>query len=141
MCKRTKGISDDKILRFHSFFGPWGRDEQGGIYKSELKDNKIEKIVSNGDFFCNRVHSLANYSDHAIAFSDTGDCKVKVLNPVTKKCFIRVGDGHGTRDGSKTQFSQSTGICFDMKTLFTVDTSTAAPWNDQQCQQFGGVFE
>ena len=30
----------------------------------------------------------------------------------------------GTRDGSKAQFSQPTGICFDMKTLFTVDTST-----------------
>ena len=37
-----------------------------------------------------------------------------------------VGDGQGTRDGSKAQLSQPTGICFDMKTLFTVDTSTGA---------------
>ena len=54
----------------------------------------------------------------------TRDCKVKVFNPVTKECFTLVGDGHGTKDGSKAQFSQPTGICFDMKTLFTVDTST-----------------
>ena len=32
-----------------------------------------------------------------------------------------VGGGQGTRDGSKAQFSQPTGICFDMTTLFTVD--------------------
>ena len=98
------------------------------MYKQELKDNKIEKIVSNGGFFCNRVHSLANYSDHAIAFSDTGDCKIKFLNPVTKKCFVLVGDEQGARDESKTQLSQPTGICFDMKTVtsFTVDKSTAA---------------
>ena len=61
-----------------------------------------------------------------IAFSDTGDCKVKVINPATKECFVLVGDGQGTRDGSKAQLSQPTGICFDMKTLFTVDTSTGA---------------
>lgn len=68
--------------------------------------------------------SVTNYNDHAIAFSDTGDCKVKVINPATKECFVLVGDGQGTRDGSKAQLSQPTGICFDMKTLFTVDTST-----------------
>lgn len=126
MCKRKKGLSDDKILQFLSFFRLWGHDEfveRGGIYKLELKDNKI---VSNGGFFCNGVRSLANYSDHAIAFSDTGDCKSKVLNPDIKKCFVLVGDGQGTRDGSKTQFSQSKGIFNDIKTLFTVDTSTAA---------------
>ena len=70
--------------------------------------------------------SVTNYNDHAIAFSDTGDCKVKVINPATKECFVLVGDGQGTRDGSKAQLSQPTGICFDMKTLFTVDTSTGA---------------
>ena len=126
MCERKKGLSDDKILQFLSFFRLWGHDEfveRGGIYKLELKDNKI---VSNGGFFCNGVRSLANYSDHAIAFSDTGDCKIKVLNPDIKKCFVLVGDGQGTRDGSKTQFSQPKGIFNDMKTLFTVDTSTAA---------------
>ena len=126
MCKRKKGLSDDKILQFLSFFRLWGHDEyveRGGIYKLELKDNKV---VSNGGFFCNGVHSSANYSDHAIAFSDTGDCKIKVLNPGIKKCFLLVGDGQGTRDGSKTQFSQPKGIFNDMKTLFTVDTSTAA---------------
>ena len=81
MCKRKKGLSDDKILHFLSFFRLWGHDEyveRGGIYKLELKDNKI---VSNGGFFYNGVHSLANFSDHAKAFSDTGDCKIKVLNP------------------------------------------------------------
>lgn len=35
-----------------------------------------------------------------------------------------VGDGQGTSNGGKAQFSQPTGICFDKKTLFTVDTST-----------------
>ena len=25
MCKRKKGLSDDKILQFISFFGPWGQ--------------------------------------------------------------------------------------------------------------------
>ena len=126
MCERKKGLSDDKILQFLSFFRLWGHDEfveRGGIYKLELKDNKI---VSNGGFFCNGVRSLANYSDHAIAFSDTGDYKIKVLNPDIKKCFVLVGDGQGTRDGSKTQFSQPKGIFNDMKTLFTVNTSTAA---------------
>ena len=101
-------------------------DESGGVYKVEFKDNKIEKIASNGGSFCKRVHSLTNYSDHAIVFSDTGDCKVKVINPDTKEYFVLVGDGQGTRDGSKAQFSQPTGICLDMKTLFTVDTSPGA---------------
>ena len=83
-------------------------DESGGIYKVEFKDNKIEKIASNGGSFCNRVHSLTGYRDHSIAFSDTGDCKVKVFNPVTKECFTLVGDGQGAKDGSKAQFSQPT---------------------------------
>ena len=61
-----------------------------------------------------------------MAFSDTGDCKVKVINPDTKECFVLVGDGQGSRDGGKAQFSKPTRICFDIKTLFTVDTSTGA---------------
>ena len=73
-------------------------DERGRTYKLDLKESKIEKIVSNGVSFCNRVHSLANYSDHAIAFSGAGDCKIKVLNPDTRKCFVLVGEGQGTRD-------------------------------------------
>ncbi|PFX28201.1 Proprotein convertase subtilisin/kexin type 6 [Stylophora pistillata] len=102
-------------------------DVRGGVYRvAEFKENKIEKIASNGGSLCNRVHSLTNYSDHAIASSDTGDCKVKVINPVTKEYFVLVGDGQGIRKGSKAQLSQPTGICFDMKTLFTVDTSTGA---------------
>lgn len=101
-------------------------DERGELYRVEFKEHKIEKIASNGGSFCYRVHSLTNYSDHAIALSDTGDCKVKVINPVTKECFVLVGDRQGTRDGSKAQLSQPTGICFDMKMLFTVDTSTGA---------------
>ena len=37
-----------------------------------------------------------------------------------------VDNGEGTKDGSKAQFSQPTGICFDYDTLFTMDTSTGA---------------
>ena len=66
-------------------------DESGGVYKVEFKDNKIEKIASNDGSFCNRVHSLTNYSDHAIAFSDNGDCKVKVINPYMYKGIFRAG--------------------------------------------------
>ena len=106
-------------------YGP-AHDERGGLYRLEFKEHKIVKIASNGGLHCNRVHSLTNYINHAIAFSDTGDCKVKVINPVTKECFVLVGDGQGTRDGSKVQLSQPTGIFFDMKTLFTVDTSAGA---------------
>ena len=32
----------------------------------------------------------------------------------------------GTRDGSKAQFSQPTGICFDYSTLFTIDNTTGS---------------
>ena len=49
---------------------------------------------------------------------------IKAFNPTVKQCSVVVGDGKGTRDGSKAQFSQPTGICFDYGTLFTVDTST-----------------
>lgn len=103
-------------------------DERRGVYRVEIEENKIEKIASNGGSLCNRVHTLTNYRDNAIAFNDTGDCKVKVINPVTKECFVLVGDGQGTRHGSNAQLSQPTGICFDMKTLFIVDTSTGALW-------------
>ena len=34
------------------------------------------------------------------------------------------GKAHGTRDGSKAQFSQPTGICFDYGTPFAFDTLT-----------------
>lgn len=65
-------------------------DERGELYRVEFKEHKIEKIASNGGSFCYRVHSLTNYSDHAIALSDTGDCKVKVINPVTRNvlCWL-----------------------------------------------------
>ena len=86
-------------------------DERGGFYRLEFKEHKIENIASNDGSLCNRVRSLTNYSDHAIAFSDTEECKVKVTNPVTKKCFVLVGDGQGTRDGSMAQLSQKKGIC------------------------------
>ena len=80
--------------------------------------------MSNGGSLCNKVHSLTTYSDNSFAFSDTGDSCIKAYNPTVKQCSVVVGNGKGTRDGSKAQFSQPTVICFDYSTLFTVDTST-----------------
>ena len=102
-------------------------DNNGGIYKLNFNHDNCglaEKIVSNGGSLCNKVHSLTTYNDNSFAFSDTGDSCIKAYNPTVKQCSVVVGDGKGTRDGSKAQFSQPTGICFDYGTLFTVDTST-----------------
>ena len=73
---------------------------------------------------CNKANSLTTYSDSSVAFSDTGDSYIKAYNPTVKQCSVIVGKGKGTRDGSKAQFSQPKGICFDYGTLFTIDTST-----------------
>ena len=70
------------------------------------------------------MHSLTSYNDHLFAFSDTGDSCIKVFKPTVKQCSVLVGGVRGTRDGSKAQFLQPAGICFDYETLFTVDTST-----------------
>ena len=104
-------------------------DDNGGIYKLTFnRDNGglAEKIVSNGGSLCNKVHSLTSYNDNSFAFSDTGDSCIKAYDPTVKKCSVVVGNGKGTRDGSKAQFSQPTGICFDYSTLFTIDTATGS---------------
>ena len=102
-------------------------DDNGVIYKLNFNHDYCglaEKIVSNGGSLCNKGHSLTTYNDNSFAFSDTGDSCIKAYKPTVKQCSVVVGDGKGTRDGSKAQFSQPTGICFDYGTLFTVDTST-----------------
>ena len=72
-----------------------------------------------------KVHSLTTYSDESFAFSDTGDFCIKAYNPAAKQFSVIVGNEKGTRDGSKAQFSQPTGICCDYETLFAIDTATA----------------
>ena len=101
-------------------------DNNGGIYKVDFNKEKVEKIAANGGPFCKRAHSLANYCYHSIAFTDVDDFCVKVFNPATEEVFVLVGEGCGTCDGSKAQFAQLTGLCFEMKTLFSVDTSTGS---------------
>ena len=101
-------------------------DNNGGIYKVDFNKEKVEKIAANGGPLCKRAHSLANYCNHSIAFTDVDDFCVKVFNPVTKEVFVLVGEGCGTCDGSKAQFAQPTGLCFEMKTLFVVGTSTGS---------------
>jgi len=82
------------------------------------KGGLAEKIVSNGGLLCNNVHSLTT-------FNDTGDSYIKAYKSTAKQCSVAVGNRKGRRDGSKAQFSQPVGICFDYGTLFTVDTSTS----------------
>jgi len=101
-------------------------DDNGGIYKLTFNHDKgglAEKIVSNGGSIFNNVHSLTTYNCNSFELSDTGDSYIKAYKPTAKQCSVGVGDGKGRRDGSKAQFSQSIGICFDYGTLFTVNTS------------------
>ena len=85
----------------------------------------VSAYASNCTSVCNKVHSLTTYNDESLAFSDTGDFSIKVYNPAEKTYSVIVGNGKGTRDGSKAQFSQPTGICFDYQTLFAIDTATS----------------
>ena len=80
--------------------------------------------MSNGGSLCNKVNSLITYNDNSFALSGTVDSYIKAYKPTAKQCFVVVGNGKGTRDGNKAQFSQPIGICFVYSTLFTVDTST-----------------
>jgi len=84
------------------------------------KGGLAEKIVSIGGSLCNNVHSLTTFNDNSFELSDTGDSYIKAYKPTAKQCSVVVGN----RKGSKAQFSQPIGICFDYGTLFTVDTST-----------------
>ena len=88
------------------------------------KGGLAEKIVSNGGSLCNNVHSLTTFNDNSFELSDTGDSYIKAYEHTAKQCSVVVGNRKGRRDGSKVQFSQPIGICFDYGTLFTVDTST-----------------
>jgi hypothetical protein len=102
-------------------------EDNGGIYKITFDDDNCglaEKVLSNGNSSCSRVHSLTTYTHNSFAFSDTGDSCIKTYNPTNNQVSVIVGNGTGTRDGSQAQFSQPTGICFDYETLFTADTST-----------------
>ena len=40
------------LVSVHNTIYVSAHDESGGIYKVEFKDNKIEKIASNGGSFC-----------------------------------------------------------------------------------------
>ena len=86
-----------------------------------------EEIVSNGGSLCNNIHSWTTYNDNSFALSDTGDSYIKAYKPTAKQCSVEVGNGKGRRDGSKAQFSQAKGICFDYGSLFTVHTTTGTP--------------
>ena len=78
----------------------------------------IMKMVSNGGLLCNKVHTLTTYGDNSFAFSDTGDSCIKAYNFTVKQRSVIVSNGKSTRNGSKAQFSQPTGICFDYDTVY-----------------------
>ena len=103
-------------------------EDDGGIYRIIFDHDNAgiaEKVASNCTSVCNKVHSLNTYNDESFAFSDTGDFSIKVYNLAENTFSVIVGNGKGTRDGSKAQFSQPTGICFDYQTLFAIDTATS----------------
>ena len=58
-------------------------------------------FLPHGGSPCNKVHSLTTYSDNFFAF---GDSCIKAYNHTVKQCSVMVGNGNGTKDGSKAQF-------------------------------------
>ena len=118
-------------------------EDNGGIYKLTFNHGNgglAEKILSNGGSLCNKLHSLTTYSDNSFAFSDTGDSCIKAYNPSVKQCSVIVGSGKGTRDGSKAQFSQPTGICFDCDTVYCRHLNRY-PSYDKQRHYFDRLFK
>ena len=101
-------------------------DKEGGIFEVDFSEEKVSKVYENQGAVFERVHSLTKYSCNEIAVSDASACTVKIICPSTKEIRSVIGSGRGTRDGSAGQFSQPTGISFDGKTLFVVDTSTSS---------------
>jgi len=81
------------------------------------KGGSAEKIVSNGGLLCNNAHSLTTFNDNSFELSDTGDSYIKAYKPTAEQCSVVVGNRKDRRDGSKAQFSQPIGICFDYDTL------------------------
>lgn len=105
-------------------------ETEGGVYEIEVdlekQDHSMLKVIDNGSDLCGRVHSLTNYYDNTIAYSDTECHCVRIWNPESKNMYTIVGNDDGTRDGSKGQLSQPTGLCSEFKTLYIVDSVTAA---------------
>ena len=60
-------------------------DNNGGIYKVDFNKEKVEKIAANGGPLCKRAHSLANYCNHSIVFTDVDDFVSKCSTQLQKK--------------------------------------------------------
>lgn len=100
-------------------------DNTGGIYQIKWQGGlEVNKIFANETDGCN-VHCIANYNNTSLVFTDTGEHQIKMLDLQTKHVKTLTGSVMGTRDGSKAQFAQPTGICTDQETIYIVDTASA----------------
>ena len=110
-----------EVLTQRAYFAAVGLD--GDLHVCNLSSLEVELLVRNNSESCKEIKKLCKFEDR-IAFTDSGDGKLKFLCPSEKNFeklmgFGQEGASHGTYE--TCSFTQVQGICSMEKTLFVSD--------------------
>ena len=106
-----------EVLTQRAYFAAVGLDS--GFYVCNLSSLEVDLLLKSNSESCKEIKRLRQFED-GIAFTDSGDQKVKFLCPSEKVVKILIGSGQeGASDGTDEtcSFTQVYGICSKEKTL------------------------
>ena len=92
----------------------------GGLYVCDLSSLEVDQLLKNNSKSRKEMKRLCEFED-GIAFTDSGDRKVKFFSPYEKNVKTLMGSGQeGASDGTDEtcSFTNVHGICSMEKTLF-----------------------
>ena len=98
----------------------------GGLYVYNPLSLEVDLLLQNNSESCKEIRRLCEFKD-VIAFTDSGDRKVKFFRPSEKNVKTLMCSGQeGASDGTDEtcSFTQVHGICSMEKTLFVSDVAT-----------------
>ena len=99
----------------------------GGLYVCDLSSLEVDQLLKNSSKSGKEIKRLCEFED-GIAFTDSGDRKVKFFSPSEKNVKTLMGSvQEGASDGmdETCSFTQVHGICSMEKTLFISNVATA----------------
>ena len=107
-----------EVLKQRAYFAAVGLD--GGLYVCDLSSLEVDQLLKNNSKSRKEMKRLCEFED-GIAFTDSGDRKVKFFSPSEKNVKTLMGSGQeGASDGTDEtcSFTNVHGICSMEKTLF-----------------------
>ena len=105
-----------EVLKQRAYFAAVGLD--GSLYVCDLSSLEVDQLLKNNSKSHKEMKRPCEFED-GIAFTDSGDRKVKFFSPSEKNVKTLMGSGQeGASTDETCSFTNVHGICSMEKTLF-----------------------